>query len=513
MRLIRFSQKILHRYQKWEFAWLVIIFLLSIVIRWYLLPQHLFFGFEQGRDAKIITEIFTQHEFKLVGPKTDLAGIFHGAYYYYLMLPTYILSHGSPLAASFWLVIISSFTSVISYFFARNLFRSSKAAALTSLLVTFSYEYIIYARWLSNVTPAIPLILLTFWFLWQYHHRQKPWSFVAAVAIAAFASQFEIVLVLLFGWVFLLLFILGIIKWPSLKSLFIAIVLSCLIFTPHLIFNFRNQNIMLSSIHSYSSENTSRNKVVDLTYNWHYFVQNYRLTLQHSLSLPDQPLALWSLSIVLIVGILARIKKQSQAKNQKAARQKVFFLLIWLSMCIPVLPFHDVAGLIQLYLGIGLAFIFLFVLACQSLWQIDLRRTPLGKYVVIGSLLIISFGITAVVQKLQKNDDVFFITIQKGLNYVDQQRALEYIHQDAQGQTYRFVAYTIPYLHPEGWQYLQHFFHPQDKTDDGSKLVYIVIEAQVEPFWSQKWTEELGVSSLVSEKDFGIIRVQKRILK
>src|SRR5260221_3422478 len=166
------------------------VFLFSIFIRWYMLPQNLFFGFEQGRDAQIILDIFNKHEFKLVGPKTDLAGIFHGAYYYYLLLPAYILSHGNPLAASFFLIVLSSLTVVIAYFFGRDFFASSKAGAVTALLVATSYAYIIYARWLSNVTPAVPLILLTFWLLWKYHIRtgsddsKKEFLFVGATAAA-----------------------------------------------------------------------------------------------------------------------------------------------------------------------------------------------------------------------------------------------------------------------------------------------------------------------------------------
>ena len=116
-------------------------------------------------------------------------------------------------------------------------------------------------------------------------------------------------------------------------------------------------------------------------------------------------------------------------------------------------------------------------------------------------------------QKLQNNDDVFFVTIQKDLNYAAQQKVLQYIHDDAHNQVYRFVAYTIPYLQPEGWQYLQHYLYPQDKTDNGSKLVYVVIEDQVDPFWIKKWNEDLGVATQETETQFGLIHVQKQLLK
>jgi hypothetical protein len=489
---------------------LVFIFCLSAAIRWYMLPQHLFFGFEQGRDAQIISDIFYKHEFKLVGPKTDLAGIFHGAYYYYLLLPAYISSHGNPLAASMWLVVISSFTAVISYFFARDFFRSEKAAALTALLMTLSYEYIIYARWLSNVTPSIPLILLTFWMLWKYHQNKKPWALIAAAVVAALAAQFEIVLVLLFGWVFFCLFILRIIRWPSWKTLLITLIFSGAVFLPHVLFNLRNQNVMIRSVIGFVTGTSEENKQgpLNLSANWNALSTNYGTSFRRSLSLPDHPLVPKFMGIILAAGLFIASRKKS-----KIIQQKIIFLFVWFWMCIPVLFFHDVAGLTQLYLAVGLSIIFLFVLALQALWQAEFRQMKIGKIILLVCLIIFVWGAVATVQKLQKNDDVFFVTIQKDLNYADQQKVLQFIHDDAQGQTYRFIAYTIPYLQPEGWQYLQHFLHPEDKTDNGSKLVYVVIEDQVDPFWITKWNEDLGVSTVVGEQQFGLIRIQKRILQ
>jgi hypothetical protein len=505
-----FLQTVLKKNHKWEFLFVAFIFVLSVLIRWYFLPQYLFFGFEQGRDAKIIQDIFYTHEFKLVGPKTDLAGIFHGAYYYYLLLPVSILTQGNPLAASLLLVVLSSLTVVIGYFFARDFFRSSKAAVLASLLIALSYEYIIYARWLSNVTPAIPLILFTFWMLWKYHQDKKPWQFLAAVITAMFAAQFEVVLVLLFGWVFLCLFITKNIRWPNWKTFFSSLFATGIIFAPHALFNFRNQNIILQSIIRFitGSGTDSARAPLDLIKNVQTLFSSYQVVFQKSLSFPKHSVLLMIISLIILVGVLWSLRV-----SQKRTQTRLVFLTVWLLMSLPVVLFHDVAQLTQLYLGVGLAMIFFFVLALQSLWSLRVSQRPVGKGVVLSCLALILWGAITTVHKLQTNQDVFFITIQEGMNYIDQQKALQFIHDDAAGKTYRFVSYTIPYLQPEGWQYLQHFLFPKDKTDDGSKLVYIVIEKQVDPFWQKKWTEDLGTSTLVSEETFGLIRVQKRALQ
>src|SRR5438270_451355 len=103
-----------------EVIFLFVIFLLSIVIRWYKLDQFFYFGFEQGRDAAVIRDIVLHHDFRLVGPQTDIPGVFHGAYYYYLFVLPWLVSHGNPLALAFTMVVLSSVTPIVLYFFARD---------------------------------------------------------------------------------------------------------------------------------------------------------------------------------------------------------------------------------------------------------------------------------------------------------------------------------------------------------------------------------------------------------
>lgn len=486
---------------KFEILFLVIIFLVSLVVRWYNIPHNLFFGFEQGRDASIIQNIYQKHEFKLVGPQTDLPGIFHGAYYYYLLLIPSILSHGNPLVLSFTLIFISCFLPVIFYFFGKSVFESEYWAAVCAIFAAMSYEYIIYSRWLSNVTPGIPLILLTYYFLWLYRKKNKDLFFILSCVCAAFAAQFEVVLVLLFGFMYAVMLLTRVIPFPKWKTLVLAVMLSAALFTPHLIFNLRNQNIIFSSITSFATQKSDHQ--ADFMSNWHHFVESYQVIFRKSLSLPDLPFAIPIGAIILTVLLVSVLITQKTFK-----RKDLLFFVVWFLMAVPVLFFHDVARLTQLYLAIGMSYIFFFVIALRFLWQ-----TLPGKIIAgILVLMIVLFGWTHVAYDLQGNHDVFFITVQEGMNYHDQIDLLKFIHADANGQTYRLEAFTIPYLHLDGWEYLQQYLYP-GVSNRGSKLVYVVIEKQVEAFWQKKWTEDLGESQLISENTFGQLRVQKRILK
>jgi hypothetical protein len=483
-----------------ELIFLIVLFCLSFFLRWFRLDHNLFFGFEQGRDAQIIQDIYTLHQFKLVGPKTDLPGVFHGAYYYYLLIVPYALTHGNPLAASFFLIFLSSFISVGVYFFAKSVFHSAHWAGFAAIFATVSYEYIIYARWLSNVTPAIPLILMTYYFLWMYREKKKSFFFLLAAVTAACAAQFEVVLVLLFGCVFLTMIIGKIIPRPNWKIFLLSVFCTAALFTPHVIYNFRNQNILVNSILGFAQTSATTHSANSLVGNARQMTENYSTLIRKSLSLPRTPISLFVV-ITTIAGILFSLKRQKNFRE-------IGFFLVWFLMCVPVIFFHDVARLTQLYLGVGLSLIFLWTFAAR-----ELNKIEIGRLALCCAAGMILFGWWQNWQNLANNRDVFFITIQEGLNYGDQQRLLRYVHDDAHGQTYRFAAFTIPYLQPEGWQYLRHYLYPADRVDDGSKLLYIAIEKQVEPFWRTKWVEDFGPSTLVEEKTFGLLTVQKYLLK
>ena len=84
------------------------------------------FGFEQGRDAYRITHLIHGKDLFLVGPKTDIAGIFHGAWYYYLMALPYFVGRGSPIFASWFLAILGSLVPLVFYLLLREMKLDNK---------------------------------------------------------------------------------------------------------------------------------------------------------------------------------------------------------------------------------------------------------------------------------------------------------------------------------------------------------------------------------------------------
>jgi len=477
-----------------EIFFLVFLFFLSVTVRTLFINHSLFFGFEQGRDAQIIQDIYQHHAFKLVGPKTDLAGIFHGALYYYLLLIPSFLTGGNPLALSFSLILMSSVLPVILYFFGRSVFHSSLWAGLLAILAAGSYEYIIYARWLSNVTLAIPLIALTYYFLWLFRAQKKSVFFLASCVSAAAAAQFEVVLVLFLGFIFSVFILTRQIPFPRFKTLLLSLIVVSVFFLPYVIFNFRNQNIILHSVATFTHSSSSSG--VNISEAASGFLKNMAMSFHKTLSLPESSLV-GVLFAALCIGLFFSKEKK-----------KIVFFLTWFFMSLPVIFFSGTTGLYQLYLGVGLSILFLCILSCRALAQ-----SILGRSFLVLFALVIFAGWIGNMSHLRRNSDVFFITIQEGLNYQDQQRVLAYINQDAHGKIFRFSAFTIPYFHPEGWMYLQKYFYPKSITDDGSKNLYIAKEKQVETYWENKWISDFGRTTLLQKNTFGLLEAQKRVIE
>jgi hypothetical protein len=473
------------------------LFSLSVLLRWYYLPHHLFFGFEQGRDAFITQNITQLKDFVLVGPKTDIDGVFHGAWYYYLMAIPYGLSGGNPLVASAFLVILSSLVPVLMFWFLKDVTKSWWWGGAAGVMTALSYEYITYARWLSNVTPAVLIIPAVYYCLWLYRQTKNQRWFLTAVTLAALAAQFQIILCILFMFVFGVLWISRWYPRPSLKTSLLSLVMVGVLFSPMILFNLRNEFISFKGSAQYFSTNQSQAapSVIGV-------VTGYGKKIVRLIRTTFIPVSDWRVTLVALCLVAAATWMMIDKRHRPIAA----LFGVWSLMSLPVCFFPSSLGLTQLYIGSGLGMIGLITIALARLWQ-----SRLGKVIAVGWLILFNSGLATMEYKLQSNQDVLFRTIQDDLNYQDQQDLLKYIHEDAAGQPYRLEAFTIPYFQPQGWQYLQKYWYPQD-TADGAKQIYIVIEEKVDPFWQEKWLGELNVSHDSIEKKFGRLRVQKRKL-
>ena len=142
--------------KKFNYILLFGIFIFAFVLRVLYLPKNsLTFGYDQARDAYVSQQIIGG-DLKILGPPASTPGLYHGVFYYYLLAPAYLLGHGSPVVAAYWIAFLNSLT-VFVVFYLTYLFSKKNLVAsfLAAILFSVSFEASQYATWLSNPTTSV----------------------------------------------------------------------------------------------------------------------------------------------------------------------------------------------------------------------------------------------------------------------------------------------------------------------------------------------------------------------
>lgn len=161
--------------------WLIAIMIcvLGIILRFAHLTDTFQFAFDQSRDALRVMEIAGGH-LKIVGPETDIRGVFNGPFFYYLLAIPYLLSGFDPNAAAICMTIVNLLAAILMMWFAFRLTRSKLVSVIALLLWMVSTEQLNYARYISNASLMGPTTLAFFYLMFEYIQTKKWW--VAALA-------------------------------------------------------------------------------------------------------------------------------------------------------------------------------------------------------------------------------------------------------------------------------------------------------------------------------------------
>lgn len=224
--------------------------LVAFLLRMYLMPSHLFFGPEQGRDFLVIRDIVVHHKLTLIGSKTDADGIFHGPIYYYLSAIPFAASSGDPVAVLIFFIGLQSISVFLAYHLVFEITKRRRAGYIAAILFAFSYLLIVYSRWLSNPPLSIPLSMAFMLYLLRFI-RGKELYLVAVVGLYGLLGQAEFINFLLFGvigGVAILLY------WKQLKQtkpiiISIAICVGFITsFATYVVFDVRHKYLIFTSV-------------------------------------------------------------------------------------------------------------------------------------------------------------------------------------------------------------------------------------------------------------------------
>ena len=439
--------------RNWSTSLIFALVIIAFFLRFYLIPQHLFFGPEQGIDFLVVKDIFLNHHLTLIGSKTDVEGIFHGPAYYYLILIPFMLSFGNPIFVSGFLIVIQSLSVVLMYVLVKEMFNK-KVAIISSVVFTFSFGLIAYSRWLSNPPLSIPISIIFIYFLYRFLKGEKKFLIPLAISFGIL-GQVEFLNFVFFGFILLVSFF----KYHSLflkdkiiffSSIFIAAIFS---FGTYLLFDLRHSFLISKSLINLfagkSGFHLGVNEIIPAVFN-SYIASFSNFTGVFN---PLFSIALFLIGVIVLFKIF------------KSFRTEIFLLSLWIFSPVICLIALRNNPLDHFFLGFYPAYTILLSLTIYFLLKSrQLQILLLSFYIVVSLVAWKTF--------LPTNKNISFQSTQPD-------SVVKNILILSGGKKFQFQPYTIPYWSPDAWDYLFWYYGRSMGyigSDQSADTLFVIIQ-------------------------------------
>lgn len=493
---------------------LALVLALGLFIRVYRVGEILGFYFDQGRDALVIWDLWHKGDIPFIGPTTGIAGIFRGAFYYYLIAPFYLIGGGNPIWPSVFLSTTSVLAILIVYYLGYKI-RSRTTGLLAAVISSFSFNIVMASRWLSNPAPMLLLSVILVWAMmkvvmgerlaphsWKSEVGWPVLAFVAGSSLFHFGSSGEA-----FYFPAIFIFVIWTIRRQgyggrsSLNNRVVLLTIAAFVITllPLIAFDIKNNFILTNNVKNFlfSKESfgfpTWGNIGDKIEFIYNVFTNkifNGRNVEENVL------LSFIALSFVYFLHKLV--------KNKGV----MILLLLLATGSLGIILFQGNFGNIYDYYltGYYLPFILLFSVALTSLWEIKL-----GKVFVLYFIYFFLVSNADVLEfKLGDRGDG-----PNSVAFVTQKKSIDWIYADAKGREFNVDVYVPPVI-PHAYDYLFKWYggssHGREPKEELIPLLYTLYEVDPpHPDRLQVWLErQEGIGKVEEETRFGGITVQRR---
>lgn len=483
--------------------------LIALGIGIYTLKYQVTFGFDQARDAYEAINI-TKGDLKIIGPSTDIPGVYHGSLWFYLLSIPYGLFHDPQIVATIFFVI-TFLTVPLAGVVAYRLFKRRDVACISMLLYAFSPLFLSFTKWLSNPTYTLwvmPFFLLA---LWGYKNRQ---SFKSALLVGAtmgiiIQSDFAFGLLLLLLPVYFVVFRLKIRLWDLAAFSTGLVILSLNYFFAELKFNGR---MTLSMLHFISGSHNSHLS----------FIERLGVALKQITDLISVSLIKMDSGIVIaiFVGMILTLLY----KRKKIDKKPFVFLVLWLCNIFLFLFFSTgISSSSFVFAPSLLIFIILIsYIACLVFPK-----------VILIPVIVVIVSLQAITSLGWMRIDFTPLSIQRGNTVHVEKEILDYTYTESAGRPFTVSIVNNPlYIHTT-WAYLYEHLGKREygympfldgKNQAGylgnltpvkekKGYVYLIIEPGpgIYAKFEQEGKDELDVfSRIIEERMIGNFLIQKR---
>ncbi len=477
---------------------LSIILVLAAFVRVYRTNEILGLYFDQGRDAQVIWDFVHSGRLFLIGPTTGIEGIFRGPWYYWLITPFYWLGGGNPV----WPAVFLALTTVAALFimFHLSYVIAGKTAGFLALIIgSFSFFFMLAARWLSNPTPMFLISMLLLYSLFLILNGKK-WAWIGVSFLVGLSMQFGSA-----TEVFLFPAIAVFAIWqrkmlPSKKILLLSVAALGVTVLPQIVFDIKHEGILQIGIKRFLFAEDSFKASL-----WEVAKQraDFYLGVFGSKLFPSSgEYRNWFIygGIVALLGTF---------KYWKVNKYFLTTLLIFSAPLIGMLFFQGNSGNVYDYYFTG--YYFVFVILFSSVFSY-IAKSLLGK-VILGIFIYLFLMDNIVITRNYINDRG---EGENTINFGNQMRALNWVYADL-GECDKFNqdAYVPPVI-PHAYNYLFTWYGAEidcSPVEEQVSLLYTIYEVDPpHPERLKAWLDrQKGIGIIEKSDRFGGITVERRM--
>jgi len=433
-------------HQRWIIFLLII---LGLFLRLYPDPHRIIWSYDQARDSFFMRSIIQEKNFILLGPQTEYYGLFHGPIYYYLLAPFYLLSKGEVLLPSFAMTLLTFSSAIPLALLAVRVTKNSISGILTIFIFSVSYPFIEYARWLSNISIALPMLSWSYFFFYKslFEKKKDVWTPVLLGIFIGFAVQAEIFFLAFAGFVLIVLIFLkkDFVKIARYSGGVLIGVLPLVI--AEFKFNFRGTKILFADVLGKSRGGPSNLVEAGSTY-----LNHIALVTENTIG-GNQISAIFIFLVLIGGGLLFKGKKL----------KKDIFLSIWILTIVAshaVLFAFAIIDAVFLDMGVAILLLVLFGIFLSRLLLKNPKLTIL--LIVLFFLFQLNQYSTFVLEKRPFNHYGF---IQEPSTLSHKEEIITEIFKGAKDEDFTFASIGTPYGVRSVWASVFEIYSRKNKVD------------------------------------------------
>lgn len=506
--------KINHLFHSKPFVIVGLIILLGLVLRCINLQGSVIFAYDQARDAQRVMEMVFHHDIKLVGPETDIPGVFNGVLYYFILAPIYLMSGFDPTAVAVIFILFNLTVIYMLYELALILFNNKYIGYVAGFLWAISYEQINFAKYVSNASLMPVSTTLFFFGLALFIFRKKNIGLILSAVGLAASIHFNFYLVYLFIFYPIFFFIYR----PKLKPLPILISAGILTFMllPFAIAELKWHFAMTKGLMGYFANHTkdSNGSFNPITVFWKYYERIAEM-VNFTFFTFQRGIGTFIMATLMIVG-LWRLKKIQR-----------LFLIVCIFSTLPLFVFNSGVLTVQV-INSSVFFAYTLAVAAGLIFLLE------SRYKIIAIVIVMAFVASNFLQCYRDGfrNNTMFASFPLQTRF--EKQIVDYTYQSVDKKPFSICTVSNPLFSNTIWsfmyknygekkyrylptwagqkQFINTDYLPIDLMHEKNR--FLIIESVGVPDFAKRATIYLEdkKSSIVEQKNFGEFIVQKRRL-